>query len=105
MGAHKPAGRVHLVDSCPRGSIWLSDRTLWCTLGSTRSLHSVLRGTLHIDRLSPFHPMARYPGPMLTKVSKIYMVYVVRKGSPWVWIRRQHQKYGQVVRIGEQPRA
>lgn len=70
-------------------------------LSAFTAYYAALCTSIVAYRLSPFHPMARYPGPMLAKVSKLYMVYVVRKGSPWVWIRRQHQKYGQVVRIGE----
>ncbi|KAJ3546904.1 hypothetical protein NM688_g5462 [Phlebia brevispora] len=51
-------------------------------------------------RLSPFHPMARYPGPTLAKISKWYMVYIIQQGTPWLWLQAQHEKHGDVVRIG-----
>ena len=53
-------------------------------------------------RLSPFHPLARYPGPILAKVSQLYMVYVVLRNRPaqYLWFQRQHDKYGDAVRIG-----
>lgn len=52
-------------------------------------------------RLSPFHPMARYPGPLGAKISKLYMVWVVEQKRPYyLWFQEQHRKYGDVVRIG-----
>lgn len=52
--------------------------------------------------LSPFHPLAAYPGPVLGKASVWYQTY-------WeVWmeakfigqLERLHAKYGPVVRFG-----
>jgi hypothetical protein len=51
-------------------------------------------------RLSPFHPLARYPGPLLARVSRLWALHVVLG-------RKQHQvshqlfeRYGDVVRTG-----
>ncbi|KAI0093115.1 cytochrome P450 [Irpex rosettiformis] len=51
-------------------------------------------------RLSPFHPLAQFPGPTVAKVSKLYHVYMVLRGDPHIIIREWHDKYGDVVRIG-----
>ena len=70
-------------------------------------------------RLSPFHPLARYPGPVLARVSKLWFVSVRRSAPKYSmlilclpkaylgWRGRQHvhymnlhKKYGDVVRVG-----
>lgn len=52
-------------------------------------------------RLSPLHPLAKFPGPLGAKVSKLWMVYITSKGSAHETGRRLHAQYGEVVRIGE----
>lgn len=51
-------------------------------------------------RLSPFHPLARFPGPLLARVSKFWMAYVTFRGDAHNTIRDMHTQYGDVVRIG-----
>ena len=70
-------------------------------------------------RLSPFHPLARYPGPVLAKASKFWFVsingsalehsmlmlpmtkaYLGWQGKQHVHYRNLHKKYGDVVRVG-----
>ena len=64
--------------------------------------HWFLLLTLTIGyRLSPFHPLARYPGPALSKVSKLWTSVVSAKGYNHRYVRELHQKYGDVVRIGK----
>ena len=52
-------------------------------------------------RLSPFHPLAKYPGPLPAKVSKLWHVWIVARGEQHVYLRRMHEKYGDIVRMGE----
>ena len=52
-------------------------------------------------RVSPFHPLARYPGPILAKVSKGWHVCQSLDGKQHVYLRRLHDTYGDIVRIGE----
>lgn len=52
-------------------------------------------------RLSPFHPLARYPGPLLAKVTKFYGVYVMASGKNHIFHKRMHEEYGPYVRVGE----
>ncbi|EKM57284.1 uncharacterized protein PHACADRAFT_254974 [Phanerochaete carnosa HHB-10118-sp] len=51
-------------------------------------------------RLSPFHPLAKYPGPTLGKLSRIYVAYFNGRGDLHRVIRDWHDRYGDVVRIG-----
>ncbi|PSR73907.1 hypothetical protein PHLCEN_2v10265 [Hermanssonia centrifuga] len=52
-------------------------------------------------RISPFHPLARYPGPLLCKISKGWIAYLVaRYGKAHIYVQELHEKYGEVVRIG-----
>lgn len=51
-------------------------------------------------RLSPFHPLAHYPGPLLCKVSKGWMAYFAcRYKKSHIYVNELHQRYGDVVRI------
>ena len=52
-------------------------------------------------RLSPLHPLARYPGPVLCKLSKLYMATIGTQGKQHVYIQGLHERYeSDVVRIG-----
>nr|BAL05147.1 cytochrome P450 [Phanerodontia chrysosporium] len=56
--------------------------------------------SITLYRISPFHPIARYPGPLLAKISKIYHVSKIWSGKQHVYLQRLHEKYGDIVRIG-----
>jgi hypothetical protein len=51
-------------------------------------------------RLSPFHPLAKYPGPIPCRISKFWMAWVSSGGKQHKYYYGLHQKYGDVVRIG-----
>ncbi|RDX51299.1 high nitrogen upregulated cytochrome P450 monooxygenase 2 [Lentinus brumalis] len=51
-------------------------------------------------RLSPSHPLARYPGPLGCRVSKLWMAFLSRSGYQHVYYRDLHKRLGSVVRIG-----
>ena len=51
-------------------------------------------------RLSPFHPLANYPGPILAKSSKLWGAYLSATGDQHRCLKRLHDRYGDVVRIG-----
>ena len=51
-------------------------------------------------RLSPFHPLARYPGPVGARISKFWMAFKCLGGHQHHYIRSLHQRYGDVVRTG-----
>lgn len=45
-----------------------------------------------------FHPLARYPGPLLGRITRLYDLYHAYKGDKHVHLFQLHQKYGTVVR-------
>lgn len=55
-------------------------------------------------RLSPFHPLAKYPGPAILKVTKLYTVWIAWKGKNHLYTKSLHDKYGPVIRIGKRHR-
>ena len=62
---------------------------LFLLLGCTTTYH-----------LSPFHPLARDPGPFLSRISKLSMDGVVIEGHAHQYYRRLHEKHGNIVRTG-----
>ncbi|KAH9035153.1 high nitrogen upregulated cytochrome P450 monooxygenase 2 [Lactarius deliciosus] len=51
-------------------------------------------------RLSPFHPLAKYPGPTIAKTSKLWAAYICDKGDLHRLYKSLHDRYGDVVRVG-----
>lgn len=47
-----------------------------------------------------FHPLAKYPGPLLAKISDLYSTYHALRGDRHLEFWRCHEKYGNVVRFG-----
>ena len=54
-----------------------------------------------VYRLSPFHPLAEYPGPVIAKTSKWWGAYISARGDPHRYIKHLHDRYGDVVRTGQ----
>ena len=47
-----------------------------------------------------FHPLAKYPGPLLGRITDWYSVYHASTGQKHLDFYRLHQKYGNIVRYG-----
>ncbi|EKM52047.1 uncharacterized protein PHACADRAFT_177444 [Phanerochaete carnosa HHB-10118-sp] len=62
--------------------------------------HGVLLTSISLYRVSPWHPVSRYPGPLPAKLSKWWMVWKGCHGKQHLYIRALHDRYGDVVRIG-----
>jgi hypothetical protein len=60
-----------------------------------------LLSSLVLYRLSPFHPLASYPGPIINRVTLLRMAYVASTGKRHLYLSKWHKKYGTHVRIGE----
>ena len=72
-----------------------------CTfLTLTSTYLTALAASTVIYRLSPWHPLARYPGPLGCRVSKLWMGAVCVPGFQHRYIQALHERYGDVVRIG-----
>ncbi|KAI0313882.1 cytochrome P450 [Amylostereum chailletii] len=59
-----------------------------------------LASTTLIYRVSPFHPLAAYPGPLLWRLSSLVLVVVSYHGHRHLILDDLHKKYGPFVRIG-----
>ncbi|KAH8927524.1 cytochrome P450 [Atractiella rhizophila] len=58
-------------------------------------------GSLVLYRISPLHPLHRFPGPFLAKINKwYYLVPMGIRGTEMLEIPKLHEKYGDWVRIG-----
>ncbi|KAJ7595196.1 cytochrome P450 [Mycena floridula] len=62
--------------------------------------HSTLIIATCIYRLSPLHPLAKYPGPVLFKLSRLAAWYLVRRGDQHKYYRALHERYGPYIRTG-----
>ncbi|KAJ7167773.1 cytochrome P450 [Mycena filopes] len=51
-------------------------------------------------RLSHFHPLAKYPGPVACKTSKLWLTWIASRGKLHLYVKSLHDKYGSIVRIG-----
>ncbi|KAL0579556.1 hypothetical protein V5O48_002436 [Marasmius crinis-equi] len=51
-------------------------------------------------RLSPWHPLAHYPGPLICKITKFKAAFVSSRGKQYQRYQRLHEEYGDIVRIG-----
>ncbi|KAH0838343.1 high nitrogen upregulated cytochrome P450 monooxygenase 2 [Lanmaoa asiatica] len=53
-----------------------------------------------VYRLSPFHPLAKYPGPIMCKISQLWAVVIYSRGKAHQYRKLLHDQYGPIVRIG-----
>ena len=72
-------------------------------LAFTTYIGSVVFFTLAY-RLSPFHSLAKYPGPVIAKTSKWWAAYIGTIGDSHRYYKHLHDRYGDVVRIGRDGR-
>ena len=62
---------------------------------------TALLGSISLYRLSPLHPLAKYPGPTRCKLTKIWTAWISFRGRGHIYYKTLHDKYGPIVRIGE----
>ena len=60
-----------------------------------------LTSSIVLYRISPIHPLHRYPGPLRAKITKWWYIWKVRGGKQHIYVEALHRKYGDIVRIGE----
>jgi len=51
-------------------------------------------------RFSPFHPLAKFSGPAVNKISSLPIVWITGAGKQFLKSKEWHDKYGVFVRIG-----
>ncbi|KAH9940212.1 uncharacterized protein BXZ73DRAFT_43320, partial [Epithele typhae] len=90
---------VSLVSAIAATSPFLT-LTRACILVLPTYVASLVLSTL-IYRLSPFHPLAQYPGPLGCKLTKFRMAFLGATGRQHVYIQHLHERYASdIVRIG-----
>ncbi|KAI0712109.1 cytochrome P450 [Earliella scabrosa] len=60
---------------------------------------TILTATI-VYRASPWHPLARYPGPFIYRLSKLAFAWTASDGKQYVHLHQLHERYGDIVRIG-----
>lgn len=75
--------------------------TVSYALGAVLAYWTLLVLFTLLYRLSPFHPLANYPGPLAARASNLYHLHVAFGGKAHHVIKSWHDRYGDVVRIGE----
>jgi hypothetical protein len=67
--------------------------------------YAVFLGSLSLSiaayRLSPFHPLAQYPGPVIGKVTKLWGFWKTSQGYKYIYDKKLHDTYGPYVRTGQ----
>ena len=77
----------------------IQSTALGIVLASVTYITTLLLATA-LYRLSPFHPLARYPGPTIGKLSKFWLAHIAASGRQHSYFRALHEKYGNIVRVG-----
>ena len=52
-------------------------------------------------RLSPLHPLAKYPGPAILKITKFAVLVPTFRGKQHIFFKKLHEQYGPCVRVGK----
>ncbi|KAJ6531192.1 cytochrome P450 [Mycena capillaripes] len=78
------------------GGSFSSTRLLWNYVAFLGSLSL----SIVAYRLSPFHPLAQYPGPAIGKATKLWSVWISCRGYKYIYLKKLHDMYGPYVRTG-----
>jgi cytochrome P450 len=86
------------------GSVWYNEQFFTSPIVSVLASLGIYLATLSTSvvayRLSPFHPLARYPGPLLAKISRLHALRITAGDHQYQYYHALHEKYGNVVRTG-----
>ncbi|KAH6904490.1 high nitrogen upregulated cytochrome P450 monooxygenase 2 [Coprinopsis sp. MPI-PUGE-AT-0042] len=59
-----------------------------------------LFSSMILYRISPFHPLAAHPGPLLWRITKFASAWYGAQGKHHIALKKLHERYGPIVRIG-----
>lgn len=62
--------------------------------------YAVLISSILAYRISPFHPLASYPGPFVCRLTRLWATYTTYRGFQHHYYKSLHEKYGTHVRTG-----
>ncbi|KAJ6502030.1 cytochrome P450 [Mycena sanguinolenta] len=74
--------------------------SLWRVLSAYIVFIFTLCSSIAIYRISPWHPLASIPGPMVYKITKLWSAWVCSGGDQHQVIKALHDKYGPFLRTG-----
>ncbi|KDR74014.1 hypothetical protein GALMADRAFT_250743 [Galerina marginata CBS 339.88] len=89
-----------ITPSCPVAILWSSHWGTHVVWQPYVIFYTALLLSIVTYRISPFHPLAQHPGPILCKVSKLWLTYVAYRGKLHEYHKYLHDTYGQIVRVG-----
>ncbi|KAI0788198.1 cytochrome P450 [Fomes fomentarius] len=82
------------------GAQSLSHATSIVTLAVLLVYFLALGAATVVYRLSPWHPLAQYPGPILWRISSLFLTHISLTGRRHLIIDRLHERHGPFLRIG-----
>jgi hypothetical protein len=96
---HEPRTLAHIVASVslPLVLFYLGG---FPVLSSLIRYWSTLFASICVYRLSPFHPLAKFPGPFLARLSRLHQLAINSKGLDHLHYIDLHARYGDIVRTG-----
>lgn len=74
---------------------------LWLYFLTCGTYYATLALSIVVYRLSPWHPLSGYPGPILCKLSKFWLMWIASTGKLHIYVQRLHDEYGPIVRTGK----
>lgn len=83
-----------LLLSSNRGSVIAIIRSFAIHIGS-------LIASVVAYRLSPYHPLASFPGPVVCRITRLWACYIVYREKQHQYYKYLHDRYGTHVRTGK----
>ncbi|KAF8182926.1 cytochrome P450 [Pholiota molesta] len=104
---YDPVGLKHAIIALaliPSLPAWLLWQQAYSILLSAACAYSIFYSALLLAvlgyRLSPYHPLAKYPGPVIMRVTKLWGAWIAYTGKTHIYLKAVHDQYGSTVRIG-----
>ena len=99
-----PTRILSLLLGPPAALAFLLRPSFGSPLAASLVAYTVYIGTLVCSvvayRISPFHPLAGFPGPFICKITRLWACYIAQAGKQRHYYRSLHARYGTHVRTG-----
>ena len=73
---------------------------LWAAVTVFSLFFTSLFTSIALYRVSPWHPLAKYPGPLICKLTQFHLATLSLRGKQHIYYAKLHEKYGDIVRVG-----
>ena len=74
---------------------------LWAAVTVFSVFFISLFTSITLYRVSPWHPLAKYPGPLICKLTQFHLATLSLRGKQHIYFAKMHEKYGDIVRVGK----